>query len=205
MSDPKQHHYIPETYLENFCSEDRTLWLYDKWENRSFPSSPKKALKQHFYYAQPDHEQKAWNHNIENFFSEKVEKDWPSTVRLIQEGPDSLRSLRHFYMFLYPARWHPRPRRHSGDEKPDSGRHHPCVIPLVRLVVDHALSFAKCTGCWCGGGIHQDAGRLLHRCGHRTSRLGYMTGSVLTIEPDGARRGLVFLREGKSQDVGFAV
>ena len=104
MSDPKNHHYIPETYLENFCGGDGVLWLYDKWEGTSFPSRPKKVLKEHFYYAQPDHERKVWNHNIERFFSDKIEKDWPSTVRLIQEGPDSLRALRHFYMFLYSMR-----------------------------------------------------------------------------------------------------
>jgi hypothetical protein len=104
MSDPKQHHYVPETYLENFCDEDGAIWLHDKWEGRSFPSRPKKALKEHFYYAQPDHERKVWNHNVEHFFSEKIEKDWLSTVNLIQEGPDRLRSLRHFFMFLYATR-----------------------------------------------------------------------------------------------------
>jgi hypothetical protein len=93
MSDPKQHHYIPETYLDNFCDEDGVLWLYDKWEGRSFPGRPTKVLKEHLYYAQPDHERKIWNHNIENFFSEKIEKDWPSTVRLIQEGPATIGSL----------------------------------------------------------------------------------------------------------------
>jgi len=104
MTDPKQHHYIPETYLENFCDQDGALWVYDKWDDRSFPSRPASVLKEHFYYAQPDHEQKIWNHNIERFFSEKIETEWPSTVRLIQEGPDTHRRLRHFYMFLYAMR-----------------------------------------------------------------------------------------------------
>jgi uncharacterized protein DUF4238 len=96
VSEPKQHHYVPETYLENFCGEDGTLWVYDKWEPRSFQSRPKKILKEHFYYAQPDYEQKAWNHNIEKFFSKKIEDDWPSTVRLIEAGPKTLKSLRLF-------------------------------------------------------------------------------------------------------------
>ncbi len=104
MSDPKNHHYVPETYLENFCGEDGALWLYDKWKGRSFPSRPKKVLKEHFYYAQPDQDRKTWNHGLENFFSEKIEKDWPFTVRLIQDGPKTLRSLRNLYMFLYAMR-----------------------------------------------------------------------------------------------------
>jgi hypothetical protein len=104
MTDPKQHHYIPETYLENFCDKDGALWLYDKWDGRSFQSRPKNVLKEHFYYAQPDHEKKTWNHNIERFFSEKIETEWPSTVRLIQEGPDAVKRLTHFYMFLYAMR-----------------------------------------------------------------------------------------------------
>jgi Protein of unknown function (DUF4238) len=104
VSEPKQHHYIPETYLDNFCGGDGTLWLYDKWERKSFPSRPKKVLKEHFYYAQPDHERKVWNHNIEKFFSEKIEDEWPSTVDLIQEGPKALSSLHNLYMFLYATR-----------------------------------------------------------------------------------------------------
>jgi hypothetical protein len=38
MTDPKQHHYIPITYLGGFCSKDSTLWVYDKWTGKSFPS-----------------------------------------------------------------------------------------------------------------------------------------------------------------------
>jgi Protein of unknown function (DUF4238) len=104
MSDPKNHHYIPETYLENFSGTDGRLWVYDKWDRRSFQSRPKKVLKEHFYYAQPDHERRAWNHNIEKFFSEKIEKDWPSTVSKIQKGPHTIKDLRHLYMFLYAMR-----------------------------------------------------------------------------------------------------
>jgi hypothetical protein len=104
MGDPKQHHYIPETYLQNFCDENGALWLYDKWERRSFSSGPRGVLKQHFYYAQPDHDRKLWNHNIEKFFSSKVEAEWPSTVLLIQRGPNTVRELAHLYMFLYAMR-----------------------------------------------------------------------------------------------------
>jgi hypothetical protein len=104
MTNPKKHHYIPETYLENFCDQNGGLWLYDKWERRSFPSRPKKVLKEHFYYAQPDHERGVWNHNVEDFFSEKIETDWPATVQLIEKGPGAVKKLRHLYMFLYSMR-----------------------------------------------------------------------------------------------------
>jgi hypothetical protein len=104
MSEPKQHHYIPETYLDNFCNEDDGLWIYDKWQRRSFTSRPGGVLKEHFYYAQPDYERKLWNHNIEKFFAEKIEDDWPSTVQLIQQGPNAIRELKHLYMFLYATR-----------------------------------------------------------------------------------------------------
>jgi hypothetical protein len=104
MSNPKQHHYIPETYLENFCDEDGALWVYDKWEGRSFPSHPDSVLKQHMYYAQPDHKKKILNHNIEHFFSNNIETHWPATVRIIQNGPRALRELRNLYMFLYATR-----------------------------------------------------------------------------------------------------
>jgi hypothetical protein len=104
MNEPKQHHYIPRTYLENFCDEDGGLWVYDKWERRSFPSHPDSVLKQHMYYAQPDHKNRAWNYNIEHFFSCKIESYWPATVRIIQNGPKTTRELTNFYMFLYATR-----------------------------------------------------------------------------------------------------
>jgi hypothetical protein len=104
MADPKQHHYIPETYLENFCDSRGNLWLFDKWEGRSFPSRPGSVLKERFYYAQPDHANKTWNHGIENFFSKKVETKWPATVRLIQRGPENVRDLINLYMFMYALR-----------------------------------------------------------------------------------------------------
>jgi hypothetical protein len=74
MTEPQQHHYIPETYLRHFCDASGKLWLYDKWEARSFPTTRGKALKERFYYAQPDYENRKLNHGIEHFFSQKVEK-----------------------------------------------------------------------------------------------------------------------------------
>ena len=104
MADPKQHHYIPETYLEHFCDTDGSLWVYDKWDGRSFPSRAKSVLKEHFYYAQPDHKNKLWNHNIEKFFSKEAEAGWPSTIRLIRSGPENVRDLHNLYMFMAALR-----------------------------------------------------------------------------------------------------
>ena len=104
MSDPKQHHYIPTTYLEHFCDEAGVLWAHDKWTGESFPSKPASILKEKRYYAQPDHENRTWNNVIENFFSDQIETPWPKTVRLIQSGPRQLSQLYNLYMFLYSLR-----------------------------------------------------------------------------------------------------
>jgi hypothetical protein len=84
MSDPQQHHYIPDTYLQNFSDRRGKLWLYDKWEGRSFPTTPGKALRERFYYAQPDYANKTLNHNIEHFLSRKVEKTWPQVIEALR-------------------------------------------------------------------------------------------------------------------------
>jgi hypothetical protein len=104
MTDPKQHHYIPTTYLENFCDDEGTLWLHDKWTGKSFPSQPSSVLKEKRYYAQPDHSKKTWNHSIERFFSEKIETDWSKTVRLIQSSPQRVGQLYNLHMSLYAFR-----------------------------------------------------------------------------------------------------
>jgi hypothetical protein len=104
MTGPKQHHYIPETYLDQFCDSNGVLWVHDKWSGKSFPSRPPSVLKEKLYYAQPDHKNKVWNQNIENFFSEEIETFWPETVRLIQSGPKNLKELHNLYMWMYSLR-----------------------------------------------------------------------------------------------------
>lgn len=104
MSAPKQHHYVPATYLENFCNDDGVLWAHDKWTGKCFPSKPDSILKEKRYYAQPDHTNRTWNNAIENFFSEKIEASWPNTVQLVQSGPQQLSELYNLYMFLYSLR-----------------------------------------------------------------------------------------------------
>jgi Protein of unknown function (DUF4238) len=100
MAEPQQQHYIPDTYLRNFCNPKGTLWVYDKWTRRSFATDPKKALRERFYYAQPDYENKKLNHNIEHFFSRKVEGPWPRIIEALakRERDDRLRT--DFYTFL---------------------------------------------------------------------------------------------------------
>ena len=104
MTDPKQHHYIPTTYSENFCDDEGLLWLHDKWTGDSFSSQPTSVLKQKRYYAQPDHANKTWNYGIEHFFSREVETGWPETVRTIQSGPQRSQQLKNLYMWLYSLR-----------------------------------------------------------------------------------------------------
>ena len=104
MTEPKQHHYIPKTYLEQFCDSEGVLWVYDKWNDKSFPSRPPSVLKKKLYYAQPDHKNKVWNHDIENFFSKRIETSWPETVSLIQSGPQYIKELHNLYMWMYSLR-----------------------------------------------------------------------------------------------------
>lgn len=104
MPHPKQHHYVPETYLKNFCADDGTIWVHDKWTGSSFQSRPKSILKESFYYAQPDHKNKIWNFDIENFFSQEIEASWPATAKLIENGPPRLDELENLYMFLTAQR-----------------------------------------------------------------------------------------------------
>jgi hypothetical protein len=104
MAEPKQHHYVPTTYLENFCDDEGILWLHDKWNRKSFPSRPGSVLKEKRYYAQPDHENGTWNYNIEEFFSKKIETYWPATIHLIQSGPQNLSQLYNLYMSMYALR-----------------------------------------------------------------------------------------------------
>lgn len=104
MSDPQQHHYIPETYLQHFCNAAERLWLYDKWEARSFVSTPGKVLKERFYYAQPDYANSKLNHGIEHFFSRTVEKPWPDVIDALyrRDYDDDLRTA--FFTFMIALR-----------------------------------------------------------------------------------------------------
>lgn len=100
MTDPQQHHYIPDTYLQNFCDRNERLWLYDKWEGRSFETTPGKALRERSYYAQPDYANKKLNHNIEHFFSRKVENPWPQIIEALGRRERHARLRTDFFLFL---------------------------------------------------------------------------------------------------------
>jgi hypothetical protein len=80
MNEPKQHHYVHESYLENFCDESGSIHVFDKRDKGSqFVSAPKKVLKQGYYYSQPVHSEERFDISLENLFSE-IETDWPSIV-----------------------------------------------------------------------------------------------------------------------------
>ena len=84
MSKPKRHHYVPQCYSEKFANAAGYLYLYDKWEDRAFPSKPADALAIGNLYRQPVHAEKRFDVGIEKFFSD-VEKHWPSIFKAIAQ------------------------------------------------------------------------------------------------------------------------
>lgn len=105
-SEPKQQHYIPETYSKHFSNEDSCINIYDMWENcRTFCTSPKSAFKEKYLYSQPVHAAARFDNAIERLFSETIESDWDNAVKIITEKkPLSLDEINHFTEFLLSMR-----------------------------------------------------------------------------------------------------
>lgn len=84
MTKPKRHHYIHESYLDQFVLNGRPLHVLDKWENgRIFPGTPKNICVEAQYYSQPIHSEKRMDAKLETYFS-SVESRWPSLIAEIE-------------------------------------------------------------------------------------------------------------------------
>ncbi len=84
VTQPKQHHYIHESYLEQFMLDDKPLTLVDKWQNgRVFPGKPKSVLKESYYYSQPVQGERRLDPKLETFFSQ-IEGHWPEIVSTVR-------------------------------------------------------------------------------------------------------------------------
>lgn len=82
--EPKQQHYIPETYSKHFSNEKGHITVYDTWDNcRVFSTSPKAVFKEKYLYSQPVHAEGRFDNAMERLFSDKIESGWDQTVRLI--------------------------------------------------------------------------------------------------------------------------
>ncbi|MHB1308733.1 MAG: DUF4238 domain-containing protein [Limisphaerales bacterium] len=46
----KQQHYVPQFYLRNFCNSEGKLYVYDKQEDISYPTSPRNAGGERYFY-----------------------------------------------------------------------------------------------------------------------------------------------------------
>ncbi len=82
--EPKQQHYIPETYSKHFSNEKGHITVYDTWENcRVFSTSPRAVFKEKYLYSQPVHAEERFDNAMERLFSDKIESGWDQSVRLI--------------------------------------------------------------------------------------------------------------------------
>jgi hypothetical protein len=50
MGNPKFHHYVPRFYLAKFCNKAGQIWVYDKFADKVFSSSPEKLAGQNGFY-----------------------------------------------------------------------------------------------------------------------------------------------------------
>lgn len=80
---PKRHHYVPVTYIRSFCNSDGYLHLYDKREDRVFPSRPENCLAVGHLYRQPVHAESRHDARMENFFSQSVDDSWARIFNVI--------------------------------------------------------------------------------------------------------------------------
>jgi hypothetical protein len=81
---PKQHHYIPQTYLSAFASVEGYVCLYDLWnEARLIRTTPKNMLKEKDLYTQPVHAEGRFDTNFETLFSE-IEGWWPTLLNALE-------------------------------------------------------------------------------------------------------------------------
>lgn len=104
--EPKQQHYIPETYSKHFSDEKGHITVYDTWENcRVFSTSPRAVFKEKYLYSQPVHAEARFDNAMERLFSDKIESGWHQTVRLIaQKKKLSSGEIAQFIEFLLSMR-----------------------------------------------------------------------------------------------------
>jgi hypothetical protein len=106
---PTFNHYVPRFYLRKFTNPKGHLWVYDKWENKTFKTQPNRIAGQHkFYYLEdfarlgvdPLTMEKQFadiEHQAKNIF-ECWEKQFKSSTKL--EIPTANRELISLYITL---------------------------------------------------------------------------------------------------------
>lgn len=95
----KKHHYVPETYLQNFAGERGFLHVYRKDDpDKLLPLDPSEAAFRKYYYSQPIPSGGVEHSNIEHAFG-IFEKDWPSTYHTLASREPPNKVLSHLLIF----------------------------------------------------------------------------------------------------------
>ena len=79
MGKPRKHHYVPQTYLKNFCNPDKRnfIYVYDKRENRKFSANIKDIAEERDFYKIVD---KKDEYYWEKFYSKNIESSYPNVL-----------------------------------------------------------------------------------------------------------------------------
>lgn len=95
MSQVINQHYVPQSYLKNFTNSGSQIFVFNKFEQRSFPSNVKNVASERFFYDLPQDVTQPENVQIiERLFSE-LEKRQGKFMHHIHRKIDGFFSLRH--------------------------------------------------------------------------------------------------------------
>jgi len=83
LNKPRKHHYVPQTYLKNFCnSVDKpdSIYVYDKINHKKFKANIQDiAAERDFYKVAGKDDEYYWEH----FYSKEFESKYPSVIRTL--------------------------------------------------------------------------------------------------------------------------
>ncbi|RMB55851.1 uncharacterized protein DUF4238 [Sphingomonas sp. PP-CE-3A-406] len=97
---PKRHHYVPVTYLKNFCDAAGQLQVFRKDDPaRPFRQRPESTGFERYYYSQFDDEGMRDDDRLEAIFSE-IETKWPTIVIALANREAMFEAAPHIITFL---------------------------------------------------------------------------------------------------------
>lgn len=82
MNEPRKHHYVPQTYLKNFCipGKAKKIYVYDKINNKKFETSIQDIAAERDFYRVNDREDACyWEH----YYSQEFETKYPYVIQTI--------------------------------------------------------------------------------------------------------------------------
>lgn len=97
---PKRHHYVPVTYLKNFCDASGQLQVFRKDDPaRPFRQRPESTGFERYYYSQFDDKGLRDDDRLEAIFSE-IEAKWPTIVTALANREAMFEAAPHIITFL---------------------------------------------------------------------------------------------------------